>query len=108
MSDDNFGLNWKILQMKVYNEFNFSKCAFDDGPVNTLPIMTIPIPPPIMSPRQPNIEHVIASYVPSVADLLNIKNNLKTIKKMDNKPVIKKPIKNKQNNVKIQTIVLDD
>ena len=29
-----YGINWKIMQMKVYPEFDFQKCLFTDGPIN--------------------------------------------------------------------------
>ena len=33
ISDSEFGFNWKVLQMKLYPEFDFSQCLFDDEEV---------------------------------------------------------------------------
>lgn len=34
-NDSNIGFNWKILQMKVYPEFDFTKCLFEDDDISS-------------------------------------------------------------------------
>ena len=34
ISATEYGINWRIMQMKSYPEFDFHKCLFSDGPVN--------------------------------------------------------------------------
>lgn len=90
---EKYGMNWQILQMKVYPEFNFKTCLFDDPIIpiedqeNSIPkppILLIPPPHPIHSkslstPKNHNNTEKQGSFIPSVEQLLNIKNILKPV-----------------------------
>lgn len=93
MNNKEFGINWKFLQMKVYPEFNFNKCLFTDGPINNnndpdyhfVDVKnTSPPPPPPLPVIKKNNDNItknnsIGSFAPSVSELLNIKNKLKSV-----------------------------
>jgi len=86
-----FGINLRVLQMKVYPEFDFTKCVF--GPENVNHDMlnnkdisavdihelsqTIPMPPLALTVKQP--PRITKPFVPSINDLLNIRGRLKPI-----------------------------
>jgi hypothetical protein len=85
MNATEFGINWKVLQMKIYPEFNFHSCLFEDGVPDhgktNIPLAPLPpFPPsPPSSPPQPKVKNNI-KFVPTIGELLNIRNNLKKIK----------------------------
>jgi len=104
VNDKEFGFNWNILQMKVYPDFNFSKCQFTDDPIIDIddsneivqtPIKYIP-PPPIMRninddhripappPPPPPVQKKGAVFIPSSDMLIKMKNLLKPVSS-DNK-----------------------
>lgn len=110
-----YGINWRILQMKVYPEFNFKKCLFTDyiknesdyifvdvakvnQPFNNIP----PPPPPVISQlnkndsinSKNNNNKMSSGFIPSVNDLLNTLNKLKPI----NKPLSDEQINQKSDN----------
>jgi hypothetical protein len=110
---EKYGMNWQILQMKVYPEFNFKTCLFDDivipidDHVKTIPktpSLNIPPPPPIQK-NKPNDSDKHGSFVPSVEQLLTARNTLKSVNppKPANKTnnLVKKKKKQKQINKKI-------
>ena len=81
ISPTEFGMNLKVLQMKVYPEFDFSnKCLFDDYPFidnkNTVE-KSFPLPPP--PPFLPKLKEKInkedpkKKFIPTVNDLLSVK-----------------------------------
>jgi len=114
ISGKEFGCNWKVLQMKVYPEFDFNKCLFDDGKINDddeddddiqnnipKPLkfikksnhkeLSIPPPPPSL-PSQPQIKKSNMkieqkhkmSFTPTAQELTNMLSKLKKIQKDDN------------------------
>lgn len=105
-----YGINLKILQMKVYPEFNFKQCLFDDeyqfvndkepiaNPYQELP-RKIPPPPPIKP-----MAKMIKPFIPSVNDLLSIK--LKPIKKEDEESVKEEP--KSMDDTKEKSIIIDN
>lgn len=110
-NSDKYGMNWQILQMKVYPEFNFKSCLFDDiiipledKTIPSPPLFNIPPPPSSLpsslmkSPKQKNHDDSSqhGSFVPSVEQLLSIKNILKPVNPP--KPVIKQVTKTTTNN----------
>lgn len=103
MNSKEYGINWKILQMKAYPEFDFTKCVFNDIDyvfVDDEPELLIP-PAPLMSKflftdEQKTPEH--KSYIPTIDELVNIKSKLKSIKPADvpDVPIVKKKLKKKK------------
>lgn len=110
ISGKEFGCNWKVLQMKIYPEFDFNKCLFDDGISNIDGINedneenqnNIPSPPPFIKdssykglskppPIPPQIkksniktvEKHKVSFTPTAQELSNMLSKLKKIKKDD-------------------------
>ena len=104
---EKYGMNWQILQMKVYPEFDFKACLFDDPiPINN----HIPKPPPLNIPPPPMIKPINTTknkpgkpvepeggFIPSVEQLLTARNTLKSV----NPP---KPV-NKTNNLKKKKVI---
>jgi len=104
ISKKEYGINLKVLQMKVYPDFNFNQCLFDDEYqfMNDKEVncnnyqevskkLTLPHPPPLKPmPR-------IKPFIPSVNDLLSIK--LKPIKKEEENEVIKEDNQNLENKI---------
>lgn len=87
MSETEFGLNWKVLQMKIYPEFNFQKCLFANDSIEFIDdkkykneIIIPPTPPPSPSPHKQKHKNDNLKFVPTVGELLSMKNNLKKIK----------------------------
>ncbi|ARF12123.1 hypothetical protein Klosneuvirus_3_258 [Klosneuvirus KNV1] len=91
---EKYGMNWQILQMKVYPEFNFNACLFDDPIISSDDThKSIPKPPQLSIPPSPSIHNnkqlptpknhhdaeKHGSFIPSVEQLLNIKNILKPV-----------------------------
>lgn len=90
ISEKEYGINWKILQMKNYPEFNFNKCIFNDTTdtciSNTINNIIPPSPPipPIIKINKNNIEKQNSSFTPSLEEITN------TIKKLKKIPIDEK------------------
>lgn len=76
MNETEYGLNWRVLQMKVFPEFDFRKCLFTDEYVdlNNIDAVNVPIPP---APPQ-NKKNVSTKFIPTPNELVSAKNNLKS------------------------------
>lgn len=82
MNSLEFGLNWKVLQMKIYPEFNFKKCLFLND-TNDKIIKNSNKEPKSQSPSifpkklKLHITKENLKFVPTINELLKMKNNLK-------------------------------
>jgi hypothetical protein len=86
MNTKEYGINWRILQMKIHPEFDFSKCLFGDM-INEIQMKKgIPPPPPQKYIQKEESKKLDIKqldnkpFIPSMDELLNMKKNLKTIK----------------------------
>lgn len=85
VSEKEYGFNWNILQMKIYPEFNFSKCLFSSDPVFEDPEdfadikIKPPNPPPLINKREPPPKVQTSSFIPSTDMLINMKKLLKKV-----------------------------
>lgn len=104
ISSIKMGFNWRVLQMKVYPEFDFSKCLFDTQ---------IPLPPPapftIKKSNEKNGERKSPKpelFVPNVSDLINMKKLLKPLNNNESYDTheIKKKKKSKSKSKKNKSI----
>lgn len=96
LNDEHYGINLNVLQMKVYPEFDFTVCIFDNIKKTE---MKKGLPPPMKKvidkpkviekekekekesePYKISDEASSFSFVPSIKDLLSIKKSLKSIK----------------------------
>ena len=113
ISNLEYGYNWNILQMKVFPEFDFSKCLFINQitdnftqPNEENSKNNIPKPPTrarIIN-QKPQLNNLYRGFVPSMNDLLSVKlrsiSNKEPIKEKQNK----EPIREKQNKEKYKKI----
>lgn len=121
------GINWNVLQLKLYPEFDFSKCLFDDDidhdedkkneqetcfhcmycpnvHARTLFCSSqnnIPPPPPPPPPMPKNFNKKITTTI-------NTKKSSKNNKKDDNKPLFKAPTLNDLLSVKLRKVKKND
>lgn len=88
------GFNWKVLQMKAYPEFDFSKCLFDiDNIPPPAPMLILPKPKHNTdrhSPKKPEL------FVPNVSDLIKMKQLLKPCQNKNSEPEPEPEIKKKK------------
>jgi hypothetical protein len=113
ISGKEYGINWKVLQMKAYPEFDFTTCLFDDGPkqseydeyftqpkthripappkINTLQNQQLPIPLPpsrINKPEIKNDQNQLPPFIPTAQELTNMLVKLKKVQKEDDNIII--------------------
>ncbi|CAH6421327.1 Hypothetical protein KVN_LOCUS226 [uncultured virus] len=117
IKDNEFGFNWNILQLKVYPNFDFTKCLFMDEitdtmePEDTIDISNLPLPPPpppvsLFLNDNKNIKKqdpklLVSNFVaPTVEQLLSIKlkpiNKDNIIEESNPKKLLKKKSKKKK------------
>jgi len=83
IKDDRCGINWKVLQLKTYPEFDFSKCLFtsEKSKCNDKITSYSDREKKIINKPINIVKSNICNYMPSVKDLLSVK--LKPVIKID-------------------------